>query len=251
MVSMAAGDREAQAPVRQLALVIAWLVAGHVLAGGAYVALINTPESNALMLTQSAVLVLAGLLLLVLTSTSAGLALQRGLPPWRTLRPSLRLLPVVLVAVLVIGVICAGAGWLERWWVARSGEVDAALIAAGDITRTGWLHTTVEWLVALVQWVLVPVWLAASLVWASAYGARHVLSFKWLVAALRPRALLVALAAVVILVWLPWSGVYWRPAAVQPGTLELIFTGVKLLTVGVLANIAWALVLDEAARPHR
>jgi hypothetical protein len=237
--------------MRRIGWTTAWLVAGHAVAGAAYVALINTPESNVLMLTQSAILVLIGVTALVVPSASAAVALHAGRRPWAGLPGAVRLLPPVIVSVAVIGLLCAAAGWTGDWWVGRSGEVDAALIAAGDITRTDWLHEGVRLVVAFLQWVVVPAWLAVSLAWAAAYGARHVLSMKWLVAGLRPRLLVLTLAAVAGLVWLPWSGVYWRPAVLPAGTLEMAFTGLKLLTIGVLANLAWAVVLDEAVRPTR
>ena len=217
-----------------------WLMFGHALAGAAYLALIYTPESNVLMLAVSVALVLLGVAALVWTSTSAALALHTGGAPWRGGRRVSSMLP---------GVVLAGA--LGDAWVARAGEVDAAAIAAGDVTRTAWLHTTVRWAVALVQWAVVPVWLAASLAWAAAYGSRHVVSMKWLLVGLTPRVLLVALGAVALLVWLPWRALYWRPASLSSTTLEMAFSGIKLLGLYAAANLAWALVLDAAARAVR
>lgn len=227
-----------------------WLMLGHALAGSAYLSLIHTPESNVLMLAVSLTLVLFGLTLLVWTSASAARALHAGSAPWHGWRGVMSSLPSVLVAVLVVGLLCWLAGTLGDAWSARAGEVDAVAIAAGDVTRTAWLHAAVRWAVVLVQWVVVPVWLAASLVWAAAYGSRHVFSMKWLIAGLTLRTLVVAVCAV-LLVWVPWRFVYWRPTGVSSTTLELAFTGIKLTGVYAAANLAWALVLDAAARAVR
>lgn len=232
-------------------MITVWLMIGHALAGAAYVGLINTPDSNLLMLGLSAALVTAGGAVLVLTSVTAARALQTGEAPWRGWRAAFAMLPAALVALVVVGALCWLAGAVEARWMARTGEIDAAAIAAGDVTQTGWLHGAVRWLVALVQWVLVPCWLAASLVWAASYGTRHALSLKWLLAGLTPRVPLVALFAAVVLVWLPWRAVYWRPAAIGSGTLELAFTGLKLFGIYAAANLAWALVLDAAAKAVR
>jgi hypothetical protein len=237
--------------VSRLVTVTAWLAMGHALVGAAYVGLINTPDANVLMLMLSALLVVVGLVVVVLTSVTAARALHADEAPWRGWRSALRMLPPVLAAVTVVGLLCWLAGAFEAWWMARAGEIDAAAIAAGDVTHTGWLHTAVRWLVAVVQWVLVPCWLAASLAWAAAYGMRHVLSFKWLIAGLSPRVVLVALVSVVVLVWLPWRAVYWRPAAITSGTVEMAFTGLKLAALFVMANLAWVLVLDASAKVVR
>lgn len=237
--------------MRGVVTITLWLMLGHALVGAAYVGLINTPDSNVLMLMTSAALLTAGGAALVLTSVTAARALYTGEAPWRGWRAAFAMLPSALVAVVVVGLVCWLAGAAEAWWMSRAGEIDAAAIAAGDVTQTGWLHGAVRWLVALVQWVLVPCWLAASLVWATSYGTRHVLSLKWLLAGLAPRVLLVALVATVGLVWLPWRAVYWRPAAIDVETLELAFSGLKLLGIYTAGNLAWALVLDAAAKTAR
>lgn len=237
--------------MRRLVTITLWLMAGHALAGTAALGLINTPDSNVLMLVASAALVAAGAAALVLTSVTAARALQAGEAPWRGWRAACAMLPAALVALVVVGALCWLAGAAEAWWMSRAGEIDAAAIAAGDVTQTRWLHGAVRWLVAIAQWVLVPCWLAASLAWAASYGTRHVLSLKWLIAGLAPRLLLAALLAVVVLVWLPWRAVYWRPTALAGGAFELAFTGLKLLGIYAAANLAWALTLEAAARTVR
>lgn len=236
----------------RVATITLWLMLGHAIVAAAYVGLINTPDSNVLMLVVSVSLVIVGAVVVVGTSVTAARALQTGQAPWRGWRAAFGMVPAALVALVVVGALCWLAGAAEAWWMSRTGEIDAAAIAAGDVTQTAWLHGAVRWIVAIVQWVLVPCWLAASLVWAASYGSRHVLSLKWLLAGLAPRVLLVALVAVVVLVWLPWRAVYWQPpSTIGSGPLELPLTGVKLLGIYAAANLAWALVLDAAAKEVR
>lgn len=233
---------------RALLTTTLWLALGDALAAGIVYGFLITPESNVLMLVTSAVLILLAAALLAVTSASAAYGLVACVSPWRGLGPALRRLPIVFVGLIAIGVLCAGAGWFGDWWMSRSGEFDAAAIAAGDITRTGWVHATVRWLVAAIQWVIVPAWTATMLAWAAAYATRDVSSGKWLTGALRWRLLAVCAIAVVTLVWLPWRAAYWRPRGLSASSVEVVFLGAKLLVIYLLAQLAWALILWTAAR---
>ena len=225
-----------------------WLGVLDALAGAALLGFLYTPEANVLMLALSTLLVIVAFVLLAVSSTSAAHGLVHGIAPWSSVGAAARHLPLVLFALLVLGVLCGGAGWFETWWMSRAGEVDAAAIVAGDITRTGWVHTAVHWIVALVQWVLVPAWLATALAWVAGYERRDVLTLKWLTAGLGWRILLVTLAGMVLLVWLPWRYVYWRPRILPASSVQVVFAGAKLLLIYLLAQIAWALCLWTAAR---
>lgn len=232
--------------IRGVLTTATWMTVVDAFAALAVVGFLYTPDANVLMLGVSALLVLAAVLLLLVASTSAAQSLVHAQTPWRSLPSSLRLLPLVLFGVVVIGVLCGGAGAFESWWVSRAGEIDAAAIAVGDVTRTRPLHTAVHWLVLLVQWVVVPAWLATCLAWVAAYERRDVLGSKWLASALHWRVLLAATAGVVLLVWLPWRYVYWRPGAL-PSSMDLVFLALKIAVIYVLAHVAWALVLWTAA----
>jgi hypothetical protein len=225
-----------------------WIGAIDGVAGIAILAFLYTPESNVLMLVASALLVLLAGVLLMLSSASAAHGLVRGASPWASVGAAARHLPLILLILTVLGVLCGGAGWFETWWMSRAGEFDAAAIAAGDITRTGWVHTAVHWMVVLVQWVLVPAWFATALAWIAGYERRDVLTLKWLTAGLEWRLLLVTIIGVVLLVWLPWRYVYWRPTGLPASTFEPVFAGSKLLFVYLLSQLAWAAILWTAAR---
>lgn len=231
-------------PVVRTAL---WIGVVDAVAGLALLAFLYTPESNVLMLGVSGVLVALAAALLLLSSTSASHALVHGQAPWRSVGAAARLLPLALVGVLVVGLLCGAAGWFESWWVARAGEVDAAAIAAGDVTDTRWLHAAVRWIVAGVQWVIVPAWLATCLAWASGYERRDVLGLKWLAAGLHWRLLLVTGLGVALLVWMPWRYVYWRPRGLPASSAELVFAAMKIGAIYLLSQLAWALTLWTAA----
>ena len=162
-----------------------WLGVVDALAGAALLGFLYTPEANVLMLGVSALLIVVAGVLLLLSSASAAHGLVHGVAPWSSVGAAARHLPLVLVVLMVLGVLCGGAGWFESWWMSRAGEVDAAAIVAGDVTRTGWVHTAVHWIVVLVQWVLVPAWFATALAWIAGYERRDVLTLKWLTAGLR------------------------------------------------------------------
>ncbi len=225
-----------------------WVGLVDALAGAAFLGFLYTPESNVLMLVASALLVVVAGVLLVLSSGSASYGLVHGRPPWAAIGPAARRLPVLVLAVVVIGALCAAAGWFETWWMARSGEVDAAAIAAGDITKTGWVHGAVRWAVVLVQWVLVPAWTATALAWAAGYETRDVVSLKWLTSGLHWRLLVVTAIGVALLVWVPWRYAYWRPARLPASSLEVVFVGAKLVVLYALSQVAWAASLWTAAR---
>lgn len=239
--------------MRRLITATVWLAAGHALVAAAYAGMIQTPDSSVPLLVLTATLVLAAMLLLLLTSASAARVLHADDVPWHGWSRVPAMLPGVMLAVLAVGFVGALATWGGMWWSAHAGQVDAAAIAAGDVTQTAWLHTGVRWAVAGVQWVLVPAWLAAALVWAAAYRTRDVASMKWLVTGLHPRVLLTTLAVVLVLVWLPWRVVYWRPPQLGTWTswMEMTFIGLKLSWMYMSANLAWALVLDAASRVVR
>ncbi|BCS32998.2 hypothetical protein TBR22_A22230 [Luteitalea sp. TBR-22] len=225
-----------------------WIGAVDALGGAALLGFLHTPEANVLMLAASVLLVALAAALLVLSSASAAHGVVHHRAPWASLGAAVRHLPLILFTIVLLGMVCGGAGWFERWWMANAGQVDAAAIAAGDITRTGWLHTAVHWIVVLIQWVLVPAWLATALAWAAGYERRDVLTLKWLTAGLHWRLVLVTLAGVVLLVWLPWRWVYWRPKGLPATTVELVFTATKLVVIYALSQVAWALSIVTAAR---
>jgi len=225
-----------------------WLGVVDALAGAALVGFLYTPEANVLMLGVSTLLIVVAAVLLLLSSATASHGLVHGVAPWSSVGAAARHLPLMLVVLMVLGILCGGAGWFESWFVSHAGEVDAAAIVAGDVTRTSWVHTGVHWIVVLVQWILVPAWFATALAWIAGCEKRHVLTLKWLAAGLHWRILVVTLVAVMLFVWVPWRYVYWRPRFLSASSVEVVFAGAKLLLLYLLAQGAWALTLWTTAR---
>ena len=225
-----------------------WLSVVDALAGAALVGFLYTPEANVLSLGVSTLLIVVAGVLLLLSSAAAAHGLVHGITPWSSVSAAARHLPLMLVVLVVLGVLCGGAGWFESWVVSHAGEVDAAAMVAGDVTRTGWAHSGVHWIVVLVQWILVPAWFATALAWIAARDNRDVLTLKWLPAGLHWQVLVVTLVVVALFVWVPWRYVYWRPRFLPASSVEVVFAGAKLLLLYLLAQVAWALALWTAAR---
>jgi hypothetical protein len=229
--------------VRRLLAVVGWLFAGHVALGGLYWALLNVPESNVLALGTSALLALLIVMGACLVDVTGLLWLR---PDWRwraALARSLRVLPVFVLALLLWCAINWIVNAIELRYEARSGELDAWLIAKFNWTRNAWLHRTIPILLAALRYVL-GLSLAVSLAaFAAVEGFVEVVRLRWLVRALTPGQLAIIAVSVAALLWLPWQYIYWRPAAIPANTIELLFNGTKLLIVGLLVHLGWALIL--------
>jgi hypothetical protein len=229
--------------IRRLLAVVLWLLLGHVALGGAYWLLLNVPESNVLALSTSFALALVLVIGACLVDVTALLWLR---PDWRwraALLRSVRVLPVFIIALVV---------WVAIYWIvtamelryeARTGEVDAWLIAKFNWTRTAWLHRTLSYVFEALRWVLSTSVAVALLTFAAVDGFAEIFRLRWLWRALSPGQLVIITVAVVGLFWLPWQYIYWRPAAIPPNTVELLFNGAKLFIVAFLINLGIALVL--------
>jgi hypothetical protein len=229
--------------MRRLLAVVGWLFAGHAVLGGLYWLLLNVPESNVLALGTSALLVLAIVIGACLVEVTGLLWLR---PDWRwraAFARSLRVLPAFLLALLVWCAIVWIVNAIDLRYEARSGELDAWLIAKFNWTRTGWLHRAIPLVLTALRYVL-GVSLAVSLLAVAAVdGFIGIIRLRWLVRALTPGQLVIITAIIAGLFWLPWQHLYWRPAAVPGNTTELVFIGAKLVLIGALAHLGWALIL--------
>ena len=229
--------------LRRLVAVVCWLFLGHLALGGLYWLLLIVPESNVLALSTSfllAVVLLIGACVVDVT----GLLWLR--PDWRwrqALMRSLRVLPAFILATIVFLAIFWIVAAMELRYEARTGELDAWLIAKFNWTRTAWLHRVISYALDALRYVL-GLSLAVSLVaFAAVEGFADIFRLRWLWRALSPGQLAIVTIAVAGLFWLPWQYIFWRPATIPPNTVELLFNGAKLVIFGVLANLGVALLL--------
>lgn len=227
---------------------LGWLIGGHAAAGTLYVALINVPDADALMLGLSALL---ALLLLFTLATVEATALA-WLVPGATLRAALgrgvRAMPAFLAALALAGACWTLADGLEAHARARAGEIDAWLVATWDVAPTAWVHRTFA-AAAFVLRGVVGVSLAVAALGASiAGGLRRLLSADWLRAGLSGQQLGLTAAALVLFVVLPWRIAGWRPVWVPPTWMEVAFVALKLGILVVVAHVGWLLVLLAGVR---
>lgn len=237
-----AGSRRAPGLAR-LAAVVLWLLVGHLALGGAYWTLLTVPESNAIMLIASALLVVLLTIAAAIVETT-GLLWLRPEWGWRaSFARSLRALPAFVLAVLVWVIVCTIALQNQRYHELYGTQLDAWLIASFDITRATWLHRAIDYVLWFVEWV-VGTSLAVALLNAAATGSfADIFRLRWIPRGLHWRPLLVITLAMLALIWQPWRGVYWRPASLPASSAEVAFTVAKLLILGLVMHVGWALVL--------
>jgi len=227
---------------------LGWLIGGHAAAGALYVALINVPDSNALMLGLSALLAL----LLLYTLATVEATAVAWLVPGATLRAALgrgvRAMPVVLAALALAGACQILADGLEAYARARAGEIDAWLIAAWDVMPTAWVHRTIAAAAFVLRWVVGVSLAVAALSAGIAGGPGRLLSTAWLRAGLSGQQLGLTAAALVLFVALPWRIAGWRPVWVPPTWIEVAFVALKLGALVVVGHVGWLLVLFAGVR---
>ena len=231
----------------RLLAITGWLAAGHAVLGGLFWLLLQVPESNVLMLGVSALLVL-------LIGAGAGFVESAAIAAWRRDRPwrvaasrALSALPFFVLAAAIVVALWWLTGLGLRWAAAHRSEIDAWLMAHWGWTRTAVLHAAIVWLLRTVRFAL-GVSLGAALIAAGVNeGWRAVVRMGWLSRALAPRRWIPAGLALLLLVWLPWQAVDWRPALVTATWAEPVFVAVKLAGLYLVSHLGLALALAPAA----
>ena len=207
-----------------------------------YWTFLNTPESNTLTLTASALLIVVSAVAAALT-VNAAVLLGRDV----TLRPALRTASRGVFWFLLALAPLVAAWWATRrmdaWVAAHSGEINAWFIASFDWADITPLLTAQIWISRWLRWAVFPV-LSLSLLATlltneegQSRGATFVRrAWHW-------RTLGVATLVFVLLFALPWQLREWRPelpptwieravAAVRLGvTLLLALTGASILII--------------------
>lgn len=230
--------------IRRLPQVALWLLGGHAAAFGVFWLLLQVPESSTLMLAVSLLLAIA--IVLVAAAVNAGAAAGWDLERLfsRGVRVGARRFWSALAAAVVFLVVWSITAALFEWHAGMRGQMDAAAIARTGSPNTAWAHAAIHWLLQFIRWTL-GLSLAVTLV-GTLVGPRDATAGQdaWPRAAFRPRRWLLITTWFVLLVVLPWSQVYWRPAGLSLG-VEPWFVAAKLSLIALLMAVGWALVLRE------
>jgi hypothetical protein len=231
-----------------LVAVVLWLLVGHAAAAGVFWGLLQVPESNAWMLSLSALLSVVLVALVGFVETGGVLRWVGTSRFGERLARAVRNIPASIVAMLVFSAVWWITGWLASQAGGHRGEIDAALMARFGWTKTAWVHTTIGWAIWFVRYTVGLSLALTLMVVGAVQGFGAVVRFRWLGRGLSPLRLVLVAAWLLILIWLPWQAVYWRPRSLPANWLEPVFVTVKLLVIYLTANIGWALVLWTVAR---
>lgn len=230
---------------------LAWLTSGHAVLFGLFWLLLHVPESNVVMLAASGLIVLAMVALAGLVE-GGGLTLAAPGSSTQGLARTLIRAPLAApLAVALFGVVWLLTGSAATGWSGHRGEVDAWFMLHVGWARTARLHDAVWWIIAFLRYVVGISLALALLGWAVSRGLASLARGRWLAAALSPLRLALIAALLLVLVWLPWRAVYWRPAWVAATWQEPTFVAVKLAVLYLLANIGWAGILSVVERGLR
>jgi hypothetical protein len=233
---------------RRAAALVAWLAVGHAVLMGLFWALVNTPESNVLMLAVSALIVLLLVLCAAMVEGTAG----AWLLPGRTFREAIRAAPAAVPSFVLACLVFALCWWvshrIEVWHEAHRGQIDAWSIATFDAANAVWPHRLFDALVFVVR-AIVGVSLALAVLFARLEGGRPaVFRLRWVRAGLSRDQLALVALAMTLLVALPWRFSTWRPEGLPVSWVQPAFAVAKLALVYLLMNAGWALCLVAGAR---
>lgn len=231
----------------KLALATIWLLVGSASAGGIYWGFLITPVSTVLALITSALLAVAVVAVLGFVANGALEIVSRGFS-LTGLRHALGATGSIVPAALIV---------FALWWLTTrvelsvaqySGQISAWFIARFGWDDVSWLFTTIRYAATWLRWVIGAL-LALSLMSAILNGGwGESRRPSWIGRALRPRALLVATLAFVVLIALPWAYlVPWRPEGLPASSLELVFIVTKLSLAASAGALALGLIARESA----
>jgi len=223
-----------------------WLLLGALVVFGLYWLLLNTPESNALALMSSAILVVLIIASAALFVNTA-LGLAAGTPLAASVAAAANGVHWVVVAAVPALLLWWAIVRADRWVVDHAGEINAWFIA-----RYGWsdissLFRAEVWISRWLRWSLIPL-IGLALAGALLDGGVAGFAGRWR-RALGLRSLAIAVLAFIVLVALPLPLITWRPR-LPPTWLEPAAAAARLGAVAILW-IAGATLLVLLAAPAR
>jgi hypothetical protein len=236
--------------IRALVPIALVLSLGASIAAALYWALLNTPDSNVLMLAASALLSISIVAVAAFTLAGAVAAARDGSWSRSVMRYALSAVPWFLLSLVLIVLIVWLTNRAEGWLESRSGEINAWFIARFGWADVSGLIMVATWALAWLRWVVGP-WLGLTLFAAALEHSRHDgLVRAWLRDACDVRPLLLATFWFVVLVALPWRLAFWRPMGLPPTWIEPAAAGLRLFVMSLLMLTGLALIIRTAVRPR-
>ena len=226
-----------------------WVLGGTSALTALYWLLLNTPETNALTLSASAMLLLALLVLSAIVVNTAVL-MSRGSALGAAVGRGARGTPWFIAVLVPLGVAWWAITAADTWVSSHAGEINAWFIARfgwADISR---LLQAAAWFLRWLGWVVAPLAALSLLAALLDHGASGVTRDGWLRRAWHWRTLLVATVIFAGLIVAPWQIAEWRPAL--PATwVEPTVAALRLLVVAVLWSAGAALLITLASTTRR
>ena len=209
----------------------AWLGCGAVVLSGVYWLFLNTPETNAMTLGTS-VLLLIVLLVLAALVVNAAVLMARGVGVITAMARGVRgLIWFIAIIIPLVGIwlaLTAGHAWVND----HSGEINAWFIARFGLADISMLLAVESWLMRWLGWVVTPLAAVSLLASCLEHGGRG-FADGWLRRAWHWRTLFLATLVFVLFFVLPWRLTTWRPevpaTAVEPAVAALRLGAALLL----------------------
>jgi hypothetical protein len=229
---------------RRVGRAAVWLIAGQVLFGGLYWAFLNTPESNTTMLSAS-------VLLLVVMTLVAGVTIGGAILSAASSRVGRALTgaPWIVVAAIPAVLLWWIVTRADAWIAAHSGEIAAWFIASLGWADVSWLMRALEWISLWLRAVVAPLLMLSLFAALLVDGARALRGLGWIGRALRLTTLIVSTIAIALLVLLPMQAAYWQMPGLPPTWVEPALAGLRLLLIGLVMTLGWAIVVAMVAEP--
>jgi hypothetical protein len=228
--------------IRRVANVAAILASGAIVSALLYWTLLNTPDSNAIVLAISALLVVL-MVVSVSIAVSAATLVARGVSTRAAIGRAPRSAGWFLIAFTPLVLAWIAIGRFDRWVLDHQGEINAWFIARFGWADIAWLLRAETWASRWLRWAVVPVMCVSLLATLLTSETRT----AWLRRALHWRTLLVVTTAFVLLMALPWQLTAWRPQ-LPPTWLQPTLAAVRLGAAFVLGTTGFALLVVFAAR---